>query len=220
MENSPDRHDQPTIDDVERELRRAQAEDLRARVAEREAMEANLPTRVDEPASPLPYLGATAITSVAVVAGVVFAGLPALLSAQVALAFLALAMIFKRADDIPTDHPNALLRWVGDRVDRLGDKFGVELYGLVALTTFLRAEVQSLSSSAVTLAEILASPVAGIIQWFVSELIESIMNVIWAAMWWLPLFTNLSWELGVAVIAAAWAVLWILDVPEREAGEV
>jgi len=219
-----DMRDEPTIDEIERELRRARAEELRAQVAERRAIQADLPVRVDEPASSVPYFGAAAITSVALVAGIVFAGLPALLSTQVALTFLAAAMILKRADDIPTDHPSALLRWVGDRVDRLGDKFGIELYGLMALTSFLRAEVQSLSSSAVTLAEILASPVAGIIQWLVSELIESIMNAVWAAMWWLPLFSSLRWELGVAVIAAAWAVLWVLDMPERVedfgAGEV
>jgi len=208
--------DDPTIEEIERELRRARADELRAQIAEREVTESNLPTRVDEPASPLPYLGATAISSVALVAGIVFAGLPAFVATQVALTFLAAAMIFKRADDIPTDHPNALLRWVGDRVDRLGDRFGVELYGLMGLTTFLRSEVQSLSSSTVSLAEILASPIAGLVQWFISEMIESIMNAIWAAMWWLPLFANLSWELGVAVIAAAWAVLWVLDLPERD----
>lgn len=207
--------DDPTIDEIERGLRRARAEEIRSQIAEREAMQATLPTRVDEPASPVPYLGATAITSVALVAGIVFAGLPAFLATQLALTFLGAAMILKRADDIPTDHPNALLRWVGDRVDRLGDKFGIELYGLMALTTFLRAEVLSLSSSTVSLAEILASPVAGLIQWFISELIESIMNAIGAALWWMPLFANLGWELAAAVIAAAWAVLWVLDMPAR-----
>lgn len=210
----------PTIDEIEREVRRARADEVRAQIAEREAMRADLPdkadpNKADEPASPAPYLAATAATTVALVAGIVVAGLPAFAATQIALTFLGAAMILKRADDIPADHPSALLRWVGNRVDRLGEKFGVELYGLAGLTTFVRAEAQSLSSSSLSLAEILASPIAGLIQWFIAELIESIMNAVWAAMWWLPLFMNLGWGLGAAVVVAAWAVLHVLDIPQR-----
>ena len=208
--------DGPTIDEVERALKLAKAEELRAQVAEREAMHANLPVRVDEPASPVPYVAATAITSVALVAGVVFAGFPAAIAAQYGLTFLGLSMIFKRMEDVPTDHPSGLLRWVSDRVEALGEKFGVELYGMISLTAFLRAEVLSLSSSNVSLAEFLANPIVGAVSWFVSELIESIMNAIGAVLWWLPLFTGVGWELALAVIAAAWSVLWVLDMPDRE----
>jgi hypothetical protein len=210
---------EPTLDEVERELRLARAEEVRAEIAEREAMRSNLPVRADEPASPLPYLGATAVTSVALVAGVVFAGFPLVLAAQFGLTFLGLSMIFKRMEDVPTDHPNGLLRWASDRVEVLREKFGVELYGMISLTAFLRAEVMSLSSSSISLAELLANPIAGVIQWFVSELIESIMNAVWAALWWLPLFTGAGVQLALAVIAAAWAVLWVLDMPDREPDE-
>ena len=215
--------DGPSIDEVERALRLARAEEVRARVAEREAMRANLPVRVDEPASPAPYVAATAITMVALVAGIAFAGFPAALATQFALSFLALSMIFKRMEDVPSDHPSSVLRWASDRIEALGEKFGVELYGMISLTAFLRAEALSLSSSSISLAEILANPIGGIIQWFVAELIESVMNAVWAALWWMPLFSGAGWQIAAAVIAAAWAVLWVLDMPDRErdgSGEV
>ncbi len=212
--------DAPTIDEVERALKLAKAAELRVQVAERESMRANLPVRVDEPASPVPYVAATAIGSVALVAGIVFAGFPAALATQYGLTFLGLSMIFRRMEDVPVDHPSDLLRWASDRIEALGEKFGVELYGMISLTAFLRAEALSLSSSSISLAELMSNPIGSVIQWFVAEMMESIMNAVWAALWWMPLFAGVGWQLAVAVIAVAWGVLWVLDMPDRPEGDV
>jgi hypothetical protein len=174
-----------------------------------------LPTRVDPPATVLPYLGATGVAGAAMLAGVLVLGLPVSTVATYGLTFLGLGMALKRVEDVPPDHPSALLRWVGDRIERLGEKFGVETYGLVALTTFLHYEVASLSVPAVPLSRLLSDFPANLIVYLVRELIETVMNMVWAGLWWLPLFTGTGWTIALAVIAAAWAVVWVLDMPER-----
>jgi len=205
--------DGPRIDEVERELRLARAREHAASKAEELAMRENLPVHVDPPASPLPYLAATGISTAAMGVGVLALGLPLLPVATWGLTFLACALILKRMDDVPPDHPNAVVRWLSDRVESLRDKFGIELYGVAAMTTFIQLEVGSLSTSAYSLADLLANPIGTAISWFIGELIESIMNLVQAFLWWMPLF-GAGWQLGLAVIAAAWAVLWVLDMPE------
>jgi len=205
--------DDPTVEDVERELRLARARELADRKAEEAAMRANLPVRVDTPASPIPYLGATGVSLAAMAGGILALGLPALTVATWGLTFLGVAMVLKRMDDVPPDHPNGLVRWLSDRVERMRDSYGVELYGVISLTTFIQYEIASLSTASVPLQRILSDVPGGLIEYLVTEMIESIMNAVWAALWWMPLFGG-GWQLALAVIAAAWAVLWVLDMPD------
>jgi hypothetical protein len=211
---------EPTLDEVERELRLVRARERALELAETAAMRETLPARVDRPTSAVPYLGATGIGGAAMLAAVFALGLPAATVATYGLTFLALGMGLKRMEDVPPDHPNALLRWAGDRMERLGEKFGVETYGLMALTTFLHYEVASLSVPAVPLAELFVDFPGNLIVYFVQEIIETVMNMVWAGLWWIPLFTEAGWAIALSVIAAAWAVVWMLDLPvdEEEVG--
>ena len=204
--------DEPTIDEVERVLQLERGRELAERTAEETAMRENLPARVDEPDSVVPYLGATGVAGAAMGIGILGLGLPVPTVSAWGLTFLGLALLFRRMDDVPPDHPNALLRWAGSRVERLREKFGAELYGVMSLTTFVQYELSSLSNTDLSLAEFLADPVVVAVTWFITETIESLMNAIWASLWWLPLFSQ-GWQLALAVIAAAWAVLWMLDMP-------
>lgn len=209
---------EPSLDEVERELRLVRARERARELAETEEMRENLPARVDGPTSIVPYLGATGVGGAAMLAAVLALGLPAATVATYGLTFLALGMALKRVEDVPPDHPNALLRWASDRIERLGEKFGVETYGLIALTTFLHYEVASLSVPAVPLSRLLADFPANLIVYLVQELIETVMNMVWAGLWWIPLVTGTGWTIALSVIAAAWAVVWMLDIQADEDG--
>lgn len=214
----------PTIEDVEREVRLARARrlaeaksrevTLRADPEAREVLPSrgDLPARIDDPASPIPYLAATGVTLAAMLAGVFGLGLSALPVATWGLTFLGVSMVLKRMDDVPPDHPNGLVRWVGDRVERLRDTFGIELYGVMSLTAFIQYEVASLSSSSIPLQRILTDIPGGLAEYMIREVIESFGNMVQAFLWWMPLFGS-GWQFAVPIVAAAWAVLWVLDMP-------
>lgn len=165
----------------------------------------------------LPYAGATGLAVVAMVALVAATALPAAGVLQVGLTFLAVAMIARRLEDLPPDAGSAPVAWVAERLRRLGDDFGVEFYGLASLTAFLRAEARSLLQSDVSVADLLSNPVGTAITWLITEAIESLMNAIWATLWWLQLLRALPglWVFA-ATLAAGWAVWRILDITPRE----
>jgi hypothetical protein len=147
---------------------------------------------------------------------VVATSLPAAGIFQIGLAFLAVAMIVRRFEDIPEDTDNPVLGWIYDRVEQLEGKFGVEFYGIAALTAFLRAEADWATD--LSIGDLLADPVATAIQWFVGALVESIMNAVWSALWWLQLMQVIEgWPLFIAVVVAGWLVWRVLDIsPTKE----
>lgn len=164
----------------------------------------------------LPYLGAAAVGLAAMITLVAATALPAAGVFQVGLTFLAVAMVARRVEEIPADSEHPLVAWTADHLDRLGDRFGVEFYGMASLTAFLRAEVISLSSTSLSLADLLSNPVGTAISWLVSEFVESVMNAVWAALWWIPLLqATPGTGAFVATVAVGWLVWRMLDDPEH-----
>ena len=51
------------------------------------------------------------------------------------------------------------------------------------------------------------------ISWFVSALLESVVNAVWASLWWLQLMQEVDGlPLLAAIIGAGWVVWKILDI--------
>lgn len=165
-----------------------------------------------EPAGLATYAGASAVASLAMVVLVLGLGLPAGGVVLTGSFFLAVAATMRRLQDLDSRELPPVLAAVVDHLEELGDRWGLEFYGIASLTAFLRAEARSLLDSGVTLAEFLASPLSAAIRWLVAEFVESIMNAVWAPLWWLQLFQAVSGlEVFIAVVAAGWAVWWLLD---------
>lgn len=111
-----------------------------------------------------------------------------------------------------------MVTWLHDRAVQLEGKFGVEFYGVAALTSFLRAEADLLSG--VSIDGFLANPIGSAMAWFVSALIESIMNLVWASLWWFQLMQEVEGlPLLAGIIGAGWVVWRVLDItPAPEDG--
>lgn len=171
----------------------------------------------DRPAV-LPYLTATALALVAMTLLVTSTALPAAGVFQVGLTFLAIAMVVRRLEDAPRDTGNPVLDWLTDRAVQLEGKFGVGFYGVAALTSFLRAEVNLVGD--LSLGGILSDPIGTAVSLFVSALIESIMNAVWAALWWVELMSVVDGlPLLAGIVGAGWLVWRVLDItPAPEDG--
>lgn len=158
-----------------------------------------------------PYLLATALAMAAMLLLVVTTSLPAAGVFQIGLTFLAVAMVVRRLQDLPDDTDNPFLVWLHERAERLQGKFGVEFYGIAALTAFLRAEADWVGG--LSIGELLSNPIGTLISWFVPALIESIMNAVWSALWWMQLMLYIDgWPLFITVVVAGWAVWRVLDI--------
>lgn len=160
-----------------------------------------------------PYLRATALAVSTLAVLIVVAGVPVAATLQVGLTYLAVALGARRLEDLPPDAGGRVVQWVAERLRRLEDDFGVEFYGLASLTAFLRAQVISLSETEISLSGLLENPIVSLVTWLISELIESVVNMVWATLWWLQLLRavpGVGWF--VAVVAAGWAVWRLLDV--------
>jgi hypothetical protein len=163
-----------------------------------------------------PYLRATGLATAVLAVLVVVGGFPAAATLQVGLTYLAVALVARRLEDLPPEVGSRPVRWVAERLRRLEDDFGVEFYGLASLTAFLRAQVISLSDTEISLSGLLDDPIVSLVTWLISELIESVFNVVWATLWWLQLLRavpGVGWF--VAVVAGGWAVWRLLDVEPR-----
>lgn len=171
----------------------------------------------DEPAV-VPYLTATLLAVTAMTVLVLATTLPAAGVFQAGLTFLAVAMVVRRLEDAPRNSDNPVLSWLHDRAVQLEGKFGVEFYGIAALTSFIRAEADVVTD--LSLSGLLSNPVGTLISWFVSALIESIMNVVWASLWWFELMQQVDGlPLLAAIIGAGWLVWRVLDItPDPEEG--
>lgn len=166
------------------------------------------------PSSPRPYLAATGIALIAMVLLVATTALPAPEVFQIGLTFLAVAMGVRRLQDIPYGGHNPLLAWLHDRADDLAERFGVEFYGIAGLTAFLRAEADLVTDLSV--GDLLANPLGAAISWFISALVESIVNAIWSALWWVQLMRVIDgWPLFLGIVGAGWLVWRILDITPR-----
>jgi len=164
----------------------------------------------DRPAV-LPYLTATLLAVVSMTILVAATTLPAAGVFQIGLTFLAVAMVVRRLEDAPQDSDNPVVAWLHDRAMQLEGKFGVEFYGVAALTSFLRAEVDIVTG--LSLDGLLANPIGTAISWFVSALVESILNAVWAALWWFELMQRVDGlPLLGAIIGAGWLVWRVLDI--------
>lgn len=171
----------------------------------------------DRPAV-LPYLTATLLALTAMIVLVLSTTLPAAGVFQIGLTFLAVAMVVRRLEDAPKDSDNPVVAWLHDRAIQLEGKFGVEFYGVAALTSFLRAEVDLVTG--ISIDGFLANPIGAAIVWFVSALMESIMNAVWASLWWFQLMQEVDGlPLLGGIIVAGWLVWRVLDItPDPEDG--
>jgi hypothetical protein len=167
--------------------------------------------------SPRPYLVAIGVGVAAMLVLIAVAGLPAAAVFQIGLTFLAVAMVVRRFEDIPEDTDNPVLGWLYDRVVQLEGKFGVEFYGIAALTSFLRSEVDLVDDLAV--GDLLANPVGAAISWFISALIESVVNAFWASLWWLQLLQATDGlYVFVGIVMAGWLVWRVLEITPPDGG--
>jgi hypothetical protein len=167
----------------------------------------------------LPYLGAVGLAGAVMAVLVAVTSLPVAGVVQVGLTFVAVALVARRLEDVPPDAGNRVLAWVAERLRGMGDRFGVEFYGLASLTAFLRAEAISLSQTEISWAELLDDPVVSAVTWLITEAIQSFMNAIWAGLWWLQLYREVVPLQGlgvfVAVIVAGWGVWRVLEITPR-----
>jgi len=147
-----------------------------------------------------PYLAASAFGIAATILVVTLTDVPTAPLLGVGTTFALLAAATRRLRELPTEPHGPLARRACVLCRALEERWGLEFYGLVALSTFLWLEAGSLVRL---------------------EFGESLRNVLDAAIWWYPMWLEVGEPLGVTtfvmLLAAAWTFWLVLGVhPEEE----
>lgn len=170
------------------------------------------------PASPsaslVQYAGASALATVAMTALVIGTAIPTTGILKYGSTFLLVAIAMRWAQDLDRDSEHPVVRWLARRSESLGNKFGVEFYGISALTAFAWAELSTMSIFSVPLARVLADPIGVAVGLFVEWIMESITNALSAILWWLDLFRapGVDTRTAILIMVAGWAVWRVLDL--------
>ncbi len=160
-----------------------------------------------------PYLRATGLGSLAMAGLVLATAIPAAGILLYGGTFLAVAMGVRALEDLPVESDTRVLHWLADRADALSEKFGVQFYGVASLTAFIHAEISTFGGLGFPLKAILSNPIGVGVGWFVQALVQSILNFVWSALWWLQLIAvdGIGGGLLAAIIVAGWLVWKVLD---------